>query len=136
MKLAQLKTFAIYIFHQNNHLLLTGEIKLYKDTYTTPTINLNKTYLNNNTIDLFRYSPKIIVRGVSQEVSAIIDFDGAGLLVAVHTVIPKNPKNIYYLLGILNSKLINWFHLKTIYSIRIPQGSLKYPGLTRKLVSG
>ncbi|MCX6325178.1 MAG: hypothetical protein NT144_00805, partial [Bacteroidia bacterium] len=27
----------------------------------------------------------------------------------------------------INSKLANWYHLKTFYSIRIPQGSLKYP---------
>ena len=31
------------------------------------------------------------------------------------------------LLSILNSKFINWYHLKTFYAIRIPQGSLKYP---------
>ncbi|MFN7910661.1 MAG: Eco57I restriction-modification methylase domain-containing protein [Bacteroidota bacterium] len=103
------------------------EIKLYKDTYESPTINLDPKYLSVNTIALFKKAPKIIVRGVSQEVAAIIDTDGSGMLVAVHSIIPKKQSDIYYLLGIINSNLINWFHLKTIYSIRIPQGSLKYP---------
>jgi hypothetical protein len=31
------------------------------------------------------------------------------------------------LLSIINSKFINWYHLKTFYAVRIPQGSLKYP---------
>ena len=104
----------------------TSVIKLYKDNYEKPSIKLDVKYLNNNTIKLFNHYPKIVVRGVAKEVSAIIDESGAGLLVAVHTIIPKE-LNIKYLLAIINSKLINWFHLNTIYSIRIPEGSLKYP---------
>lgn len=101
-------------------------IKLYKDEYTKPTIELNPEYLNSNTIALFKKKPKIIVRGVSKELAGIIDFNGSGLLVAVHSIIPKT-MDIKYLLGLINSKLLNWFHRNTIYSIRIPQGSLKYP---------
>jgi len=102
-------------------------ITLYKAKYQKPTITLDKNFLNNNTIDLFNTSPKILVRGVSNQVSGIIDNVGSGLLVAVHSVIPDQINDIIWLLGLINSKLINWFHLKTIYSIRIPQGSLKYP---------
>jgi adenine-specific DNA-methyltransferase len=104
----------------------TSGIKLYKDEYSRPSIELNKDYLNSNTIDLFKYKPKIIVRGVSKEIAAIIDDNGSGLLVAVHSIIPHSI-DIKYLLGLIHSKLLNWFHLNTIYSIRIPQGSLKYP---------
>ena len=104
----------------------TTSIKLYKDEYSQPSIELNKNYLNSNTIDLFKFRPKIIVRGVSKEIASIIDEDGSGLLVAVHSIIPRKI-DIKYLLGLINSKLLNWFHLNTIYSIRIPQGSLKYP---------
>lgn len=102
-------------------------IRLYKEDYIAPTIELSNKYLNSNTIELFRTFPKILVRGVSKNVSAIIDEIGSGLLVAVHSVIPFNVTNLKWLLAILNSRFINWFHLKTIYSIRIPQGSLKYP---------
>lgn len=102
------------------------EINLYKKKYSKPTINLDINYINKKTIDFFNQKPKIIVRGVAQKVSAIIDNKGSALLVAVHAIIPKK-LNINYFLGLINSSLINWFHLKTIYSIRIPEGSLKYP---------
>jgi hypothetical protein len=103
-----------------------SEITLYKSKYQSPTIQLNNEYLNNNTIELFKTKPKIIVRGVSKEVAGIIDERGSGLLVAVHSICPKLIE-INTLLGIINSKFVNWFHLKTFYSQRIPQGSLKYP---------
>lgn len=75
---------------------------------------------------MFKKAPKIIVRGVAQKVSGFIDKKGSGLLVAVHTIIPRK-MSLNLLLGIINSKFINWYHLKTFYAIRIPQGSLKYP---------
>jgi adenine-specific DNA-methyltransferase len=102
------------------------EISLYKDKYTKPTIRLDEEFLNKNTITLFKTAPKIIVRGVSKQVAGIIDNRGSGLLVAVHSIIPRAIE-MRSLLGIINSKFSNWYHLKTFYSVRIPQGSLKYP---------
>ncbi len=102
------------------------ELSLYKKKYKTPTITLDTNYINKNTIDLFTTKPKILVRGVAQKTSAIIDNIGSAILVAVHSIIPFK-ENQKYIIGIINSKLINWYHLKTIYSIRIPEGSLKYP---------
>lgn len=104
-----------------------AEIDLYKMKYKTPYINLNREYISANTVDFFKTNPKIIIRGVAQEVSAIIDKRGAGLLVAVHGVVPNDINNIKSMIAIINSKLINWYHQKVFYSIRIPQGSLKYP---------
>lgn len=104
-----------------------AEIDLYKMKYKTPYINLNREYISANTVDFFKTNPKIIIRGVAQEVSAIIDKRGAGLLVAVHGVVPNDINNIKSMIAIINSKLINWYHRKVFYSIRIPQGSLKYP---------
>jgi hypothetical protein len=104
----------------------TKEITLYKNKYIAPTILLDSDYLNRNTIELFKTAPKIIVRGVCKKVSGFIDKKGCGLLVAVHSIIP-NKININLLLSIINSKFINWYHLKTFYAVRIPQGSLKYP---------
>ena len=102
------------------------EITLYKRKYCCPTININSNLLNTNTKILFKTKPKIIVRGVAQKVSAIIDNRGSGLLVAVHSIMTKKV-NIVTLLGLINSNIINWLHIKTFYSVRIPQGSLKYP---------
>ena len=101
-------------------------VDLYKSKYLKPVIKLDKDYLNQNTIDLFKKKPKIIARGVSRRLAAILDNDGAGILVAVHSIIPTKV-SWQYVLGLLNSSLLNWYHLNTQYSVRIPQGSLKYP---------
>jgi hypothetical protein len=101
-------------------------IDLYKSKYLKPIIKLDKNKLNQNTIALFKKTPKIIVRGVSRRLAAILDTEGAGILVAVHSVIPTKV-SWQYILSILNSELLNWYHLNTQYSVRIPQGSLKYP---------
>ncbi len=101
-------------------------VDLYKNKYLKPIIKLDRHFLSQNTIDLFQTKPKIIVRGVSRRLAGIIDFEGSGLLVAVHSIIPKQV-SWQYILGLLNSNLLNWYHLHTQYSIRIPQGSLKYP---------
>ena len=102
------------------------KINLYKKEYYSPTIELNEKYLNKNTINYFKIKGKILVRGVAQKIAAIIDNNNSGFLVAVHSVDSFVYDN-RYILALLNSKLFNWFHLKTIYSIRIPEGSLKYP---------
>ena len=103
------------------------KIRLFKNEYTKPYIELSNNLLNENTIKLFTQKNKIIMRGVARKVSCIIDDEGCGILVAVHAILPNKLSDIYILTAILNSKLINWYHLKTFYSIRIPQGSLKYP---------
>lgn len=102
------------------------KINLYKKEYYSPTIELNEKYLNKNTINYFNKVGKILVRGVAQKIAAIIDEYGSGFLVAVHSIDSFVYDN-RYIIALLNSKLFNWFHLKTIYSIRIPEGSLKYP---------
>lgn len=102
------------------------EITLYNEKYQCPTMVLNRDYLSANTIDLFKNSDKIIVRGVAKQVSAYLDTESAAVLVAMHTICSTSAYNNKFLLGIINSKLINWLHLKTQYSMRIPQGSLKY----------
>jgi len=114
-------------FRRYTDIWETQEISLFKDKYQKPTISLDNSFLNKNTIELFKTKPKLILRGVSQQVSAIYDDTGCGMLVAVHTFVPKTKSDGWYLMAIINSKLINWLHLKTFYSVRIPQGSLKYP---------
>jgi adenine-specific DNA-methyltransferase len=114
-------------FNRYSDYWASESINLFKNVYERPTVDFSQDYLNQNTIALFKSNPKILLRGVSQKVAAIIDEVGSGLLVAVHSALPNNINDIKWLLGVINSRLINWFHLKTIYSIRIPQGSLKYP---------
>jgi type I restriction-modification system DNA methylase subunit len=101
-------------------------VNIYKKNFTEPYLLLeNNKFINESTKDLF-LKRKIIVRGVATRLTATLDEEGIGVLVAVHTIISK----IYdsrYILGLLNSSLFNWMHLKRFYSARIPEGSLRYP---------
>lgn len=102
--------------------------RLYKKDFTEPYLDIEKVSLNNNTKELFS-KKKIIIRGVAQKLSANIDNEGFGILVAVHSAIlfDEDQYNSKFILGLLNSRLLNWVHLKQFYSARIPEGSLKYP---------
>jgi hypothetical protein len=102
--------------------------RLYKKDFTDPYLDIGNVGLNENTKDLFK-KKKIIIRGVAQRLTANIDTEGYGILVAVHSAITLDEDNYNskYLTGLLNSKLLNWVHLKEFYSARIPEGSLKYP---------
>jgi hypothetical protein len=122
----RLKLYVNGNFERYTSLWGIKPVNLYKERFNKPVIKLEDSYLNENTISLFKYSPKIIVRGVSRRLAAAIDIDGAGLLVAVHAVIPRS-QSLEYVLGLLNSALLNWYHYNTFYSVRIPEGSLKYP---------
>jgi len=56
----------------------------------------------------------------------MLDDEGVGILVAVHSVIGTKYSN-EFLLGLINSRLFNWIHMIQFYSARIPEGSLRYP---------
>jgi len=110
----------------NRYAFLWGKkIRLYKRDFYNPMLDMKCDILSDNTLDLFA-SKKIIVRGVARRLTATLDEEGSGLLVAVHAVIGIHYDN-KFLLGLLNSKLFNWLHLKQFYSARIPEGSLRYP---------
>jgi hypothetical protein len=81
--------------------------------------------LSVKTLEFFR-TPKIVVRGVARRLTAALDNEGVGLLVAVHGIVPTEV-DPQFLTGLLNSKLFNWLHLNSFYSARIPEGSLRYP---------
>jgi len=102
--------------------------RLYKKDFYEPYLDLNNCKLNDNTKDLFT-KRKLIIRGVAQRLTANLDTEGFGILVAVHSaiILNENQFDSKYILALLNSKLLNWVHLKEFYSARIPEGSLKYP---------
>jgi hypothetical protein len=55
--------------------------------------------------------PKIIVAGMSQVLECVVDVTGA-FLAAKSTVIVLSSLNLYYLLALLNSKLISFYYRK------------------------
>lgn len=73
--------------------------------------------------------PKILVRGIAKEVSAAYDKEGYAILVNVFGITPKKlvEMDLLYLLGVLNSELIDFYHKVFFFLARIPEGSLRYP---------
>jgi len=107
--------------------LFGNKINLYKKNFHNPYLDIEKAPLNENTKRLFQ-TKKIIIRGVAKRLAAQFDDKGFGVLVAVHTAIPKTTEyDIFYLLALINSSLFDWYHLRKFYTARIPMGSLKYP---------
>ncbi len=106
-------------------LLWGKKVKIYKRDLFKPRLSSSCNVLNENTLSLFA-SKKILVRGVARRLTATLDEEGIGMLVAVHSVQCKKYEN-KFLLGLLNSKLFNWLHRTLFYSARIPEGSLRYP---------
>jgi len=100
-------------------------VDLYNNRFQFPVIGRGSGVINESTWDFFGQH-KIIVRGVARRVSAIMDEEGCGLLVAVHGVRPRDYA-YPYVAALLNSSLFNWLHIGQYYSARIPQGSLRYP---------
>ncbi|OYD17365.1 hypothetical protein CH330_00325 [candidate division WOR-3 bacterium JGI_Cruoil_03_51_56] len=106
-------------------LLWGKKVRIYgRETYE-PRLDPGCSLLSQGTMKMFA-SPKIVVRGVARRVTATLDREGIGILVAVHAVVGRKYSN-EFLLGLLNSTLFNWLHVVQFYSARIPQGSLRYP---------
>ena len=101
------------------------KVNLYKKTFFNPRLSPDCDVLNTNTLELFA-SEKIVVRGVARRLTAMLDEEGVGILVAVHSVRGDRYSN-KFLLALLNSTLFNYIHIIKFYSARIPQGSLRYP---------
>ena len=101
------------------------KVRLYKREVYRPRLDPKCDVLNENTLKLFG-AKKIVVRGVARRLTATLDEEGIGLLVAVHSVVSEQ-FNQRFLLGLLNSNLFNWLHIIQFYSARIPEGSLRYP---------
>lgn len=104
------------------------EVNLYKRTFIEPYMNIETAPINKQTKELFLTKNKILVRGVARELTAALDEEGTGFLVAVHSIITQGSSyEPELVLGLLNSNLFNWIHKDRFYLGRIPEGSLKYP---------
>ncbi len=102
-------------------------INLYKKHFMEPYADIDKLPINDNTKALFLTRNKLIVRGVAKRLTAMVDYEGVGCLVAVHSIITNKEYDLRVILGILNSKFFDWIHKDRFYLGRIPEGSLKYP---------
>jgi hypothetical protein len=112
----------------DNYSFLWGKkVKIFKREFTQPYANLSELPISNNTKGLFLTKGKVIIRGVAKKLTATLDDEGVGFLVAVHSILPTKKYDGKFITGLLNSKFLNWIHKQRFYLGRIPEGSLKYP---------
>jgi len=112
----------------NRYEVLWGlhPIDIYKRSLCFPVLNVRTSPINKLTKEFFM-SPKVVVRGTAKKLSAALDLEGFALLVAVHGISCNSINDGLFLTSLINSHLLNWLHIVTYYSARIPQGSLRYP---------
>ena len=103
------------------------KINLYKRNFTEPYADPSKMPISKATRTLFVTKGKILVRGVSQKLTGMIDSEGVAFLVAVHSIVASPDFPPEFVLGLINSRFFNWIHKDRFYLGRIPEGSLKYP---------
>ncbi|MEM3502842.1 MAG: N-6 DNA methylase [Nitrososphaeria archaeon] len=103
------------------------KVNIFNDEFTEPYANINDLPLSCSTKTLFTTKNKIIIRGVAKKLTAVLDNEGIGLLVAVHSLVLNGKYDGNFIVGLLNSKFLNWVHKTRFYLGRIPEGSLKYP---------
>ena len=104
----------------------TQPIDIYKTTLYFPVLDIKNAPISSQTREMFLLQ-KIVVRGTACRLSATLDTSGHALLVAVHGIFYHNLNEGLFLVSLINSRLLNWLHIMTFYSARIPQGSLRYP---------
>jgi hypothetical protein len=103
------------------------KVRLFKKNYTKPIIKKDPLLINEKIWNFFK-SKKIVVRGVSRTLTAAYDDEGYAILVNIYGIIlNENKISKYYLLGLLNSELYDFYHKNTYLLARIPKGSLRYP---------
>lgn len=84
-----------------------GNVRYLNKKYENPKLILDKNLITEGKIGLFT-SPKIVIGGMTTRIEAAYDKQGTGIGVNVYAV--TDPKlNEYYLLGLLNSKLLSFY---------------------------
>ncbi|MEW6162248.1 MAG: N-6 DNA methylase [Nitrospirota bacterium] len=101
-------------------------IDIYKTSLFYPVLDIRNAPLNEMARKFFE-SSKVVVRGTARKLSAALDTAGYALLVAVHGIPYHSLRDGLFLVSLINSSLLNWLHIVSFYSARIPQGSLRYP---------
>jgi type I restriction-modification system DNA methylase subunit len=83
-----------------------GNVRYMKKYYERPMLNLNCKIITKNKFNIYK-SKKIVIAGMTKRIEATIDEIGVALGVSTYTILNKNL--IYeYVLGLLNSKLMNY----------------------------
>ena len=111
-----------------SYQILWGEkpIDIFGKKFYHPYLSYDDT-IRENLWNIFERK-KLIARGIAKNVSIAYDHEGQAMLVNTFGITPKTPDaNLTYLLGLLNSKLCDFYHKVHFFLARIPEGSFRYP---------
>ncbi|MDM3860671.1 MAG: TaqI-like C-terminal specificity domain-containing protein [Aphanizomenon gracile PMC644.10] len=93
------------------------DINKYITSWNNLYLIFEKSNMWSNTDDkLLEYSPKILIRQTASEIVASLDFENLFLIDSLYLFKPDNEKDIYFLISLLNSLLIN-----SIYKFLCPE---------------
>ncbi|MBD3359356.1 MAG: hypothetical protein GF365_01445 [Candidatus Buchananbacteria bacterium] len=80
--------------------------------------DFDKRYFDLNKVDIFggtknsnkhKASPKLLIRKTGDSICATLDKEGIFAEQSVYLAIPKEKLNVFFILGVLNSKLLNYY---------------------------
>ncbi|MHA1302042.1 MAG: Eco57I restriction-modification methylase domain-containing protein, partial [Candidatus Helarchaeota archaeon] len=95
-------------------------INAFKKSFKTPYFQFEKNAMTEKRWQNFRYVPKILIRGNDKRLTAVLDTEGY-VFVGIYALIQKkyDPK---YLIGLLNSELLNAYFYHMNPSIKVSGG--------------
>lgn len=96
-----------------------------KNNYKNPWFILSDEILTKNQQNIFKNNNKILVRGNDTKLTAAWDEQGS-VYVGVYAVEPK--ENLFYILGIINSNVMNYYYKTKFYSSNISGGYFSING--------
>ncbi len=103
----------------DRYRIRAGNVRFMGQRYRFPVLSLDAACLSDGKRRLYR-SPKILVSGMTRRLEAAWDPDGLALGVQVYAVIPT--ADAFYVLGLLNSKLLTYLFRTRFQAKRLAGG--------------
>jgi len=107
------------------------EIRAARKRLSTPYLRFHSEYVGENKWRVFCINPKIVIAGTARRLTAALDKIGyANLsLYAIVNWESKRPYHINYLLGLINSTLLDFWFTRKFGSTRMSGGYITYNGI-------
>ncbi|MBL7148432.1 MAG: N-6 DNA methylase, partial [Nanoarchaeota archaeon] len=94
---------------------------LYGEDIQRYLISFNQRYIDSQFVkkNMLLYARKIVVRQIGDDINASFDEVGFVTIQSIYTIIPNKDCNIKYILGLLNSSLMNYVYTKLYRSKKL-----------------
>jgi hypothetical protein len=107
------------------------EIRAAKKRLATPYLRFHSEYVGENKWRVFCINPKIVIAGTAKRLTAALDSVGYANL-SLYSIVDwesQRPYHINYLLGLINSTILNFWFTKKFGSTRMSGGYITYNGV-------